>query len=401
MKKMRTVTIATLVLLSASIGSAQSLTGKAADLYAKALAEGDFTSTFQSVSTEVKATSDNRSFYIRWQRSERPTHWLVLIHGAGNPAEELRAAQLVHRREAGHLGRRAARLRGEQFAVHAGVLVGAVREDHGAGPAALAHEQVRGDADHRHRHLLHADHLVERVTLAEELLRHRLPDDRDLGRTLHLGGLELPARGQRPFARLQVVVGGAEDAGAPVGVAHHHLRAALDRLLVPVGALRDLTLRVAPLDRLHHATHPVDGLEGGERLALEVVGEGAKYWPRWRGPSGQGQVAAGPYTEKWAPATHVWKTAVPGRGNSSPIVWGDRIFLTTGYGNGERLSLLAFSRTDGKQLWGSGRYNNVVYVISTRNGHLITRIPVGSGPHGLAVWPQPGRYSLGHTGNLR
>ena len=38
------------------------------------------------MSTEVKATSDNRSFYIRWQRSERPTHWLVLIHGAGNPA---------------------------------------------------------------------------------------------------------------------------------------------------------------------------------------------------------------------------------------------------------------------------------------------------------------------------
>ena len=56
---------------------------------------------------------------------------------------------------------------------------------------------------------------------------------------------------------------------------------------------------------------------------------------------------------------------------------------------------------DGKQLWVSGRYNDVVYVISTRNGHLINRISVGSGPHGLAVWPQPGRYSLGHTGIMR
>ena len=56
---------------------------------------------------------------------------------------------------------------------------------------------------------------------------------------------------------------------------------------------------------------------------------------------------------------------------------------------------------DGKVLWVSGRYNGVVYAISTRNGRLLARIPVGSGPHGLCVWPQPGRYSLGHTGILR
>jgi YVTN family beta-propeller protein len=56
---------------------------------------------------------------------------------------------------------------------------------------------------------------------------------------------------------------------------------------------------------------------------------------------------------------------------------------------------------DGKVLWVSGRYNSVVYAISTRNGRLLARIPVGSGPHGLSVWPQPGRYSLGHTGILR
>lgn len=56
---------------------------------------------------------------------------------------------------------------------------------------------------------------------------------------------------------------------------------------------------------------------------------------------------------------------------------------------------------DGTQLWLSGRYNNVVYVISTSTGRLIKEIPVGSGPHGLCVWPQPGRYSLGHTGIMR
>jgi YVTN family beta-propeller protein len=56
---------------------------------------------------------------------------------------------------------------------------------------------------------------------------------------------------------------------------------------------------------------------------------------------------------------------------------------------------------DGKVLWLSGRYNGVVYALSTRNGRLLARIPVGRGPHGLCVWPQPGRYSLGHTGILR
>jgi YVTN family beta-propeller protein len=56
---------------------------------------------------------------------------------------------------------------------------------------------------------------------------------------------------------------------------------------------------------------------------------------------------------------------------------------------------------DGKTLWLSGRYNSEVYVIDTETGALRARIAVGDGPHGLCVWPQPGRYSLGHTGILR
>jgi len=57
--------------------------------------------------------------------------------------------------------------------------------------------------------------------------------------------------------------------------------------------------------------------------------------------------------------------------------------------------------TDGKVLWLSGRYNAVVYAIDTENGNVIARVPVGRGPHGLCVYPQPGRYSLGHTGVFR
>jgi YVTN family beta-propeller protein len=55
---------------------------------------------------------------------------------------------------------------------------------------------------------------------------------------------------------------------------------------------------------------------------------------------------------------------------------------------------------DGKQLWLSGRYDNVVYDIDTTSG-AVKSLPVGQEPHGLTVWPQPGRYSLGHTGNMR
>jgi YVTN family beta-propeller protein len=55
---------------------------------------------------------------------------------------------------------------------------------------------------------------------------------------------------------------------------------------------------------------------------------------------------------------------------------------------------------DGKWLWLSARYDDLVYAIDTTTGE-VTSIPVGKEPHGLTVWPQPGRYSLGHTGNMR
>jgi YVTN family beta-propeller protein len=56
---------------------------------------------------------------------------------------------------------------------------------------------------------------------------------------------------------------------------------------------------------------------------------------------------------------------------------------------------------DGRELWVSGRYDDEVYVFATATGALTHRIPVEREPHGLCVWPQPGRYSLGHTGNMR
>ncbi len=56
---------------------------------------------------------------------------------------------------------------------------------------------------------------------------------------------------------------------------------------------------------------------------------------------------------------------------------------------------------DGKTMWFSGRYHKEVYAFNTDTGELRARIKVKRGPHGLCVWPQPGRYSVGHTGILR
>lgn len=55
---------------------------------------------------------------------------------------------------------------------------------------------------------------------------------------------------------------------------------------------------------------------------------------------------------------------------------------------------------DGKVLWLSGRFDDVVYAIDLKTGKM-RQIPVGAEPHGLTVWPQPGRYSIGHTGIMR
>ncbi|HDZ26413.1 hypothetical protein LCGC14_1128190 [marine sediment metagenome] len=81
-------------------------------------------------------------------------------------------------------------------------------------------------------------------------------------------------------------------------------------------------------------------------------GEAMKFWSRWRGPSGQGIVKGKGYPDTWSGTENViWKVEVPGRGHSSPIVWGDRIFLTTASLDGLNRSILCYRRSDGKLLW--------------------------------------------------
>jgi outer membrane protein assembly factor BamB len=130
---------------------------------------------------------------------------------------------------------------------------------------------------------------------------------------------------------------------------------------------------------------------GGEVRMLSVTGEGAKYWPRWRGPSGQGHVMPGNYANSWSPTRNVkWRVPVAGAGNSSPIVWGDRIFLTTAQNNGARLSLIAFNRADGKQLWETVVPTDGVEHVHQKNGHA-SATPVTDGQ---MIYASFGRHGL-------
>ena len=116
------------------------------------------------------------------------------------------------------------------------------------------------------------------------------------------------------------------------------------------GALALTTLATAASWTL--ATEALTRSAGEPAVSMvEVTGEGATYWSRWRGPSGQGLVKEASYTDTWSDTENVrWKTEVPGLGHSSPIVWKNHIFLTTSYDDG-RASILAFDKADGKPLW--------------------------------------------------
>jgi outer membrane protein assembly factor BamB len=132
---------------------------------------------------------------------------------------------------------------------------------------------------------------------------------------------------------------------------------------------------------------------------IAVSGEGARYWPRWRGPSGQGLVAGSGYLDSWSATENVvWKSPVPGRGNSSPIIWGDQIFLTTAYQGGRRLSLLAFQRSSGKLLWEKFAPEGPAPSAHQKNGHASAtpatdgqRIYVSFGARGLMAFDMAGK----------
>jgi YVTN family beta-propeller protein len=98
--------------------------------------------------------------------------------------------------------------------------------------------------------------------------------------------------------------------------------------------------------------------------------------------------------------THMGETKPKGMGSISVIDFATRKVETNWPIPGGGSPDMGNVSADGKYLWVSGRFDKCVYAIDTTTGTVKT-IPVGTEPHGLTVWPQPGRYSLGHTGVFR
>ena len=156
-----------------------------------------------------------------------------------------------------------------------------------------------------------------------------------------------------------------------------------------------------------HAAAPASNVV--EMIAVE--GEGAKYWPRWRGPSGQGYVSGTDYVDTWSSTDNVkWRTAVPGLGHSSPIVWRDRIFLTTATLNGDRMSMLAFNRANGEQLWETAAPTSGIEHVYAKNSRASAtpttdgeRVYASFGTHGVFAFDFNGKIvwhaNLGEIGN--
>jgi len=119
----------------------------------------------------------------------------------------------------------------------------------------------------------------------------------------------------------------------------------------------------------------------------------AANWPQFRGPLGRGVADDRPVPSNWGPHKHVrWRAVLPARGSGSPVVWGEKVFLTVATSGGRERSLLCFERSTGKRLWSCTRLGPLVYPSCVAANGLLVAV---SGYHA----PMMG-LRLGGTGDV-
>ncbi len=150
-------------------------------------------------------------------------------------------------------------------------------------------------------------------------------------------------------------------------------------------------------------------------------GAAQNYWPQWRGPKGTGVAPNANPPVEWSEIKNIrWKLALPGSGHSTPIVWDNRVFITTAVPFGERLKpiydnapgshdnlpvthrhkfvVLAVSRRDGKILWQRAVHQEIPHEGGHNTGSLASASPVTDGEHLFVFFGSHGLYCLGLNG---
>jgi outer membrane protein assembly factor BamB len=124
----------------------------------------------------------------------------------------------------------------------------------------------------------------------------------------------------------------------------------------------------------------------------------AAQWPGWRGPTGTGVSPEENLPLKWSPGENVrWRTELPERGNSSPIIWGDKVFVTQALSDSKRRTLMCFNRANGKLLWQSGpTYEEDEQ--TQRDNPFCSATPVTDGERVIASFGSAGLYCFDYSG---
>src|SRR5688572_30769913 len=130
------------------------------------------------------------------------------------------------------------------------------------------------------------------------------------------------------------------------------------------------------------------------------VGVRAEDWPRFRGPTGQGISGETGLPSKWSGVENVaWKTAIPGQGWSSPIVWGDRVFVTSTTENGVICHVICLDRASGKILWDKEVFTQRPTRKEGKNSYA-TPTPITDGQRVYAFFSSGSAVALDFEGNI-
>ena len=164
--------------------------------------------------------------------------------------------------------------------------------------------------------------------------------------------------------------------------------------------------------------------------AVGPLAAGDENWPQWRGPDGLGVAKAETYADEWSPEKNIaWKTPVEGRGHSSPVIWGNYLFVTTsirggpsghkapdhlgydmkpGYRNPDSeeadyaytLKVLAYDSRTGKALWERTAYEGIMWDDRHKRNTYASNTIATDGKMLYAFFEAPGIYAYDFKGNL-